>query len=159
MCRSIQDTNTSGPAQEILVLIPLASCDGSYEPKHSRSPPSPPPPPQSLPFSHSKSMVPKWVSTRDSGHLSHWWAAMTHTSLSICTVSPVSLHFAYTKYGSQATNTRGPAQRDSGTHRISEQRCSCVHGHYAIQPEPSLHACTQYGSRGSVRQSLRPLTH
>ena len=38
MCRSIQDTNTSGPAQEILVLIPLASCDGSYEPKHSRSP-------------------------------------------------------------------------------------------------------------------------
>ena len=68
---------------------------------------------------------------------------MAHKSLSICTVSPVPLHFAYTKYGIQATNTRAPAQRDSGTHRISassdgshEQR------HYAIHQEPSLHPCT-----------------
>ena len=115
-------------------------------------------PRQSIPFSHSQSMVPKWVSTRDSGHLSHWWAAMTHTSLSICTVSPVPLHFAYTKYGIQATNTRGPAQRDSGTHRISASSDgSYEHRHYAIQPEPSLHVCTKYGSRGSVRQSLQPL--
>ena len=31
----IQATNTSGPAQEILVLIALASSDGSCKPKHS----------------------------------------------------------------------------------------------------------------------------
>ena len=105
MCRSIQDTNTSGPAQEILVLIPLASCDGSYEPKHLRSPA------RAFPSRIHK----VWYQSGSAQEI-------LVTSLSICTVSLVPLHFAYTKYGIQATNTRGPAQRDSGTHRISEQR-------------------------------------
>ena len=61
----IQATNTSGPAQEVLVLIALASSDGSCKPKHLCCP--------ARAFAshinkvwHS-SYKHKWPSTRDSG--------------------------------------------------------------------------------------------
>ena len=61
----IQATNTSGPAQEILVLISLASSDGLYEPKISHGP--------HRAFASRmykvwySSYKHKWASTRDSG--------------------------------------------------------------------------------------------
>ena len=72
---------------------------------------------------------------------------MAHRSLSICTVLPVSLHFAYTKYGSQATNTSGPAEEILVLIPLASCDGSYEPNIRAAPPEPSLLALTKYGTK------------
>ena len=88
---------------EPAILTSKASSDGSYEPKR-----------QSLRFSHTQSMVFKLqiqvAQRKRFWYLSHWRAAMAHVSLSILAVPPEPSLFAYTTYGTLATNSSEPAQ-------------------------------------------------
>ena len=153
MCRSNQDTNTSGPAQEILDISHWRAATALMSLSIGAAPPEP----SLLAFTK--------YGTKVSQHKRFW----SLIALMSSDGSYGPNHFAQFSQCLCILHTQSMVvkqQTQEGQHKeilvliaSASSDGSCKHRHYAIKPEPSLHACTRYGSRGRARQSLRPPTH
>ena len=118
-------------------LIALTSCDGSYEPKHSHSPA------RAFCILDTQSMVFK-LQTQEGQYKEILVLIASTSSDSSC------------EHDHSFSHTQSMVfklQTQVGQHKrfwyLSHQRAAMAHASlviHAIQPEPSLHACTKYGS-------------